>query len=66
MVAIESLKFPGHFLSFDRSGNAMVHRWPLEAQDVQFTIRVNVSYVTLDSLIHVCVHACACVYTVYA
>jgi hypothetical protein len=41
VVAIESLKFPGHFLSFDRSGNAMVHRWPLEAQDVQFTIRVN-------------------------
>ena len=43
VVAIESIKFPGHFVSFNQQGHAKVHKWTLEAPDVQFTIRVNVS-----------------------
>ena len=45
VVAFESLKFPGHFVSIGKNGLAKVERRGLDSDHVQFTVRINVSVV---------------------
>ena len=44
IVAFESLKFPGHYLSVDKDSSVKLKQHSLESQDVQFTVRVSVSH----------------------
>ena len=43
VVAFESIKFPGHFMSVGRDGVVRLDGRDMETNHVRFTVRVNVS-----------------------
>ena len=54
IVALESAKFPGHFVSVGKHGVLVLERQELKSHCVQFTVYVSVSIYTLLLLILSC------------
>lgn len=43
IVAFESIKYPGHYISVGTDGVARLEERDMETKHIQFTVRVNVS-----------------------
>ena len=56
IVAFESLKFPGHYLSVGEDGFVKLKQHSLESQNVQFTVRVSVSHLIANVVQCMAVH----------
>ena len=56
IVAFESLKFPGHYLSVGKDGLVKLEQHSLESQNVRFTVRVSVSHLIANVVQCMAVH----------